>query len=95
MNEPRVYIGFREFPQDLQRCAGMTGKFNEGFYVFINSTRHPLRQRQALGHELAHIYLGHFNKRQTIAQDEREADAQAWNYYRAFRDGLLPACKVI
>lgn len=74
-----------------ERIGGITGDIDEaGYYlVLINSTRAPLHQRKALGHELAHIFLDHFSQDRPIQELEREADRNAWKYYRLYKAGAL------
>ena len=107
-NGKRVRIAHGAFPGSLSDVRGVTFEGQTEFFVLINTSKHPLRQRHALGHELAHIYLDHFDKvpawddvprddsgqRLLVAQNrdiEREANRHAWAFYRAYRDGTLPA----
>lgn len=105
-----IRIVYKACPDSLSGFGGVTIEDQTEFFVLINTSKHPLRQRHALGHELAHIYLDHFDKvparswenvprddgeqRLLVAQNrdiEREANRHAWAFYRAYRDGTLPA----
>lgn len=54
--------------------GGIVSKDGSGYVVAINR-KHPIeRQRFTLEHELAHIYMGHFESEQSIEDIESEAD---------------------
>ena len=98
-----VKIVYEVFPQQIQgKIKGFTSASTDEYIIMIDSSRHPQAQRHTLGHELAHIYLGHFDRSGVAwkllpdawqySQDkelEREANANAWKYYRLFINGKL------
>lgn len=107
-NGRRIRIAYKSLPDWMAAIHGVTIEDREEYFVLINTGRPPLIQRHALGHELAHIYLDHFDKVpawEDVPRDdggqqiltarnrdiEREANRHAWEYYRAYRDGALPA----
>lgn len=59
------------------------------YQVYINGSVAGIVQRHTLGHELAHIFLGHFESDLPLWAKEREAEEKAWDYYRAYKAGLL------
>lgn len=98
-----VKIVYEVFPQQIQgKIKGVTFAGTDEYIIMIDSSRHPQAQRHTLGHELAHIYLGHFD-RSGVAWElmpdggsfshdetlEREANAHAWEYYRLFLNRKL------
>lgn len=104
-NNGPVRIIYTVFPEEMQgEIKGFTAADKKEYIVFIDSSRHPQTQRHTLGHELAHIYLGHFDRGGNVwksaagaryLQDEtmeREANANAWKYYRLFLNGNLGGC---
>ena len=86
------------FPEIIRgRVRGLTSHDKDGFFVVIDSTRGQVAQRRTLGHELAHIFLGHFDRSDIKWQPlesgthfiidkviEAEADRHAWKYYRLY-----------
>lgn len=89
-----IRIQYFPFPEELQGklIALTTAKNPERWIVCIDSTRHPLSQRYALGHELAHIFLDHFDRPEAadhVSEIEREADKKTWEFYRAYKAGSL------
>ena len=86
------------FPETIRdKVRGVTSTDKGGFFVLIDSTRGQVAQRRTLGHELAHIFLGHFDRSDikwqlletgtrfiTDKGIEAEADRYAWKYYRLY-----------
>ena len=86
------------FPETIRgKVRGVTSHDKDGFFVVIDSTRGQVAQRRTLGHELAHIFLGHFDRSNiewkllqngtrfiTDREIEAEADRYAWKYYRLY-----------
>lgn len=87
------------FPEEIRGIVrGVTSADNDGFFVLIDCTRGQVAQRRTLGHELAHIFLGHFDRSDiewellekgtrfiTDRRIEAEADRHAWKYYRLYK----------
>lgn len=91
-NGKPVEIRYQEFPQELQGAISgiVTAKFPQKYIILIDSTRPPLVQRHTIGHELAHLYLNHLDDHDRPVMDqEREANARAWEFYRRYRAGDL------
>ena len=89
-----VNIKYEPFPEQIQgKIKSFVRSKRDGKYlIVIDSTRAPIVQRFALGHELAHIFRGHLDDMSIpLTRAEREADRHAWQYYRLYRDGLLKA----
>ena len=86
------------FPETIRgKVRGVTIYDKDGFFVVIDSARGRVAQRRTLGHELAHIFLGHFERSDieckllqkgdrfiTDREIEAEADRYAWKYYRLY-----------
>ena len=88
-NGKEIVIEFTKLPETVN---GITGDIEDsGYYlVLINSAKTPQRQRRAIGHELAHIFLDHFNQSERPLQEiEHEANINAWEYYRLYKNGTL------
>lgn len=89
-NGKQIDIAFIEFPAMAQDyIGGVSSEMNERYLVLIDKGRCRLHQCRSIGHELAHIYLNHFNSSRPLAELEHEANRQAWLFYRAYKDGLL------
>ena len=87
------------FPETIRgKVRGLTIYDKDGFFVVIDSTRGQVAQRRTLGHELAHIFLGHFDRSDiewqqlpkgsrfiTDRKIEAEANRHAWKYYRLYK----------
>ena len=86
------------FPETIRgKVRGVTIYDKDGFFVVLDSARGRVAQRRTLGHELAHIFLGHFDRSDiewkllqkgdrfiTDREIEAEADRYAWKYYRLY-----------
>ena len=90
-NGKEIRIKYLVFPIEVQGAvAGFTREFENSYLVGIDSTRAAIVQRHTLGHELAHIFLDHIDQHdRSVMEQEAEADREAWNYYRAYRDNRL------
>ena len=89
-----ISIMFVDFPPQIQgKVRGLTVAKKDGYTIMIDSTRISLLQRRTLGHELAHIFLCHFDSsmKAPVGILEREANHYTWKYYHLFFDGDLPA----
>ena len=87
-----IRIKFEPFPEQLRgriKSFVINKNHGENYLIVIDSTRAPIVQRFLLGHELAHVFRGHFEKSISIGFAEKDADRHAWQYYRMYRDGLL------
>jgi len=92
-----VKIKFEPFPEQLRgQIKGISTALGADKYmIIIDSTRSPIEQRRTLGHELAHVYRGHFDEENlSIDFVERDANRYQWKYYRMFRDGLLKGATI-
>ena len=97
-------IRIQRIPFPVKTCGGATIRRPAEYLVLVNESVTPIQQRHALGHELAHIYLGHLEKVAGLAADsagiveddalEREANRHAWAFYRAYKDGDLQAGRI-
>lgn len=81
-----IYVAFRNLPGEVHGFSCI----RDGGYLAVVNTRDSMqRQRRAVGHELAHIILGHLDgiREQVPAEVlEAEANAAAWKCYGLFRD---------
>lgn len=75
-NGKRVHIVYEACPESLSDVRGVTLEDQTEYFVLINTSKHPLIQRHALGHELAHIYLDHFDKVQAWDDMPRDDSGQ-------------------
>ncbi|MCR4606690.1 MAG: ImmA/IrrE family metallo-endopeptidase [Oscillospiraceae bacterium] len=83
-----------DIPQKLKRLfRGITIVCADEYIIVIDRAAAPIVQRFILGHELAHIYMNHFDRKHNhvdgLLRDkecERQANKQAWYYYRLYRD---------
>ena len=93
-NGRKIAIVWIPFPKETGTICGAMIEVEEYYIVAIDSTAAPIRQRHALGHELAHIYLDHLDQYNRGIWDlEAEANHNAWDYYRAYRGGKLKGQK--
>ena len=88
-NGKSIEITFTAFPEGpIHGCITDLG---ERYLILIDSNSYRLQQYHALGHELAHLFLGHFDSSRPVMDLEHEANERAWEFYRAYRNGTLPA----
>ena len=82
-----IYID--SFPEKITHVLGFTID-REDKYIISISDRTP-HTRRTIGHELAHVFCGHFdeNASKKIAEKELEANRYAFRYYVLWRLGLL------
>ena len=75
-----------DIPDRLKRLfRGMVVAGADDYRIIIDRKSVPIVQRFILGHELAHLYLGHIDGLHSLLRDkerEREANRHAWEYYR-------------
>lgn len=87
-----VKIEFAPFPERFRgiiRGYATVITEREKYLIVVDSTRAPIVQRRTIGHELAHVFRGHFDTKLSIEFVEKDASRHAWEYYRLYRDGLL------
>lgn len=88
-NEKTVEIVYVPFPKG--KIHGAVTECTDKYLIVIDSDCCKLQQYSALGHELAHVFLNHFDSNKPIIEAETEARARTWEFYRAYRNGTLPA----
>lgn len=86
-NGREIVVEYIPFPKGVQGYVkGAVTERTTDYLILIDSTRHPQAQRHTLGHELAHIFLNHFNQPgRPVKDQEREAKRDAWHYYRQYK----------
>lgn len=86
-----VRIRYLPFPATVQGSIfGFLSERNSCYLIGIDSTRTRQKQRQTLGHELAHLFLDHLDRHDlSIKELEAEADEMSWYYYSAYRSGII------
>ena len=90
MSRPKIRIVYTPLFDEIYGTTAYWPKEPDFFLIAINSQMAPIQQRRTLGHELAHVFLGHLtDEKMTLGRAEREAWREAWEYYRAYRDGAL------
>ena len=101
-NKP-IRIKYTEFQEEIRgNITGFTVGGKEDYLVVIDSTLPQEQQQYVLGHELAHIFLNHFDNgggaeirkvaagEYTVPEElEAEAYRNAWNYYNLYINGKL------
>ena len=64
---------------------------NDDWCILLASNVADITRRHAFGHEMAHVLLGrHQQTDRPLVEIEREANAQAWEYYRRYRKQYSP-----
>ena len=85
-----IRVVFATFPKGEGDIHGGTVLTPEGYLIAVNSNSPRRKQRHTLGHELAHIFLAHFDLATgTLRKIEKEADAAAYRFYLRYRLRLL------
>ncbi len=87
-----VKIEYMTFPEGCDTVRGfLSGSCKLDYWLIaINDRMHPQTQRHTLGHELAHLFLDHLDQHdRDIREQEKEANAWAWHYYREYKAGRL------
>ena len=87
----KVAIIYRRLPEEHRKeTRGFVGKEDGRYTVIINADMSQLQRNFTLGHELAHVFCGHLDRKGLdFIEKEHEADAKAWDYFKAYRDGDL------
>lgn len=85
-NGKKIIVSYIMFPEEMrENVRGMAAEAADRYYVVIDQELTEEAKRKALGHELAHIFLGHFdNNRSNDQAAEAEADQEAEKYYRLY-----------
>ena len=85
-----MIIKCRLLPFPTNKCGGAVGLLSEEkqeYILLFNSDYCDIRRRQAFGHEMAHLCLGHlYQIGRPIMECEDEANRMAWEYYRRFKN---------
>ena len=86
-----ITIRLLPFPAESQDIGGGTVATAAGYLIAINSNRPRRDQRRALGHELGHVFLRHFERPEgePVEQIEREARRNAARFYAAYMLRLI------
>ena len=86
-NGKKIIIYRTQFPEEIrENVRGMAAEAADRYYVVIDQELTAEAKRKVLGHELAHIFLGHFdNNRSNDQAAEAEADQEAEKYYRLYK----------
>lgn len=99
----QIIKGERIIIQELRLPLALRSKFfgaafyNESrliYQIAINADLPPCQKHLTIGHELAHICLGHFTTSyDNVAEDEKEleADTYAQAFYKAYKEETIPA----
>ena len=82
---------FTIFEYDLpQGVRGFVTERKEWFVILINKSLCPLMKQRTIGHELAHLMLGHLEQPTetfSLQAAETAAERQAWHYYSKYKKG--------
>ena len=84
-NGKRITVDFMSLPLAV---GGAVQERESSYIVIINSDIPPEKQQFAIGHELAHIFLNHHSSKRPIAEDEKEADERAIEFYNLYSGEL-------
>ena len=82
-NGKQIRIAFLSLPGKVH---GVTMEADDCYIVAVNERDASITQRHALGHELAHIFLDHISSGKPIREAEKEANREAWSYYRIYKN---------
>ena len=87
----KIAIIYRRMPEGVtENNWGFTIKEEDLYTVIINAEISLPSQCQVLGHELAHIFCGHFEMKDVDPEfKENEANEKAWEYYELYKEGRL------
>lgn len=86
-NGKKIIVSYILFPEEMrENVRSMAAEAAEKYYVVIDQELTEEAKRKAISHELAHIFLGHFdNNRCNDPAAEAEADQEAAKYYRLYK----------
>lgn len=62
----KISVYFTPLPEGVHGAVFLDRKDPGAFFVLCNSTEKAITRRHAFGHELAHIFLGHFDTAATL-----------------------------
>ena len=92
-----ITIKLHDMPKGIYGFTAADSRTGE-YYTLVDSKMCPLQQRHTFGHELAHIFEGHFHNDAIFHNNdvfflrvdtiEHEAEQKAWHYYRMYRDAF-------
>ena len=86
-NGKEIVIEYDAFPDGVRKLIkAYVAEDTDAYLIGIDTHNAAIVQRFALGHELAHVFLGHLDSSKPKAVQEREANKNAWKYYRLYRD---------
>ena len=87
----KVAIIYRRLPENVRWDNwGFTIHEGDLYTVIINADISLPTQHEVLGHELAHIFCNHFERKDLDCDcKEEEANQKAWEYYKAYKAGKL------
>ena len=87
----KIAIIYRRMPGGVtENNWGFTIKEESLYTVIINADISLHSQNHVLGHELAHIFCGHFEMKDVDPEfKENEANEKAWEYYELYKERRL------
>ena len=89
-NGKPIIIKYLAFPEELHgHMRGAVSADKDKYYILIDTYPSEEEQRQTLGHELAHIFLDHTDRKMKVAAAEAEAHLWADEYRRRYEAGEL------
>ena len=88
-NGKAVDIYIEPWPNGITSIGGIA--LNKPDHYIISVNENAPDPNRSLGHELAHVFLGHLDDGQnkTIAEMEQEANREALRYFNMWESGLL------
>ncbi len=91
-NGKRIII--KALPDAIKQLQGISLLQNDCYIIGIDQALPDGEYKHILGHELAHIFLNHLDNlkpgERTTAEQEREADNRAIEFYNLFADQNAP-----
>ena len=85
-NGKEIRIAYLALPDGVR---GGAVEDEDYYLVVINQSLAAITKRHTIGHELCHVFRDHHSGDRSIREVEEEANREAWNYYRAYRDHRL------
>ncbi len=65
----KITVEFRPLPAGITGATFRSESYPEYYLVICDSTTSTQKRRRSFGHELAHIFLGHFDTAATLKRD--------------------------